>query len=340
MLSGHVPELSALEVLLAVAGTGSLNTAASQVGVTQQAVSARIASIEAQTGVALVTRTARGSVLTPAGVVVAEWAARVIESATQLDAGLASLRQDRRARLRVSASLTIAEQLLPSWLVALAAEASTVGQVEAEVVLHATNSDTVARQVRDGEADIGFVEGPAAPKGLRSRSVGQDRLLVVVRPDHRWARRRRRVEIGELAATRLVTREAGSGTRDTLTAAVQAALGANYPLAGPVLALSTTSAVRSAVLAGAGPAVLSELVVADDLSAGRLSTVDVAGLSLHRTLRAVWLGGPTPPAGAARDLIALAARRVTSKRREAGPPRQQRSPGEQTASQPSSPLRR
>ena len=318
MLSGHVPELSALEVLLAVAGTGSLNTAAMQVGVTQQAVSARIASMEAQTGVALVTRTARGSALTPAGVVVAEWAARVIESATQLDAGLASLRQDRRSRLRVSASLTIAEQLLPRWLVALAAEANTGGQVGAEVVLHATNSDSVVRQVRDGEADIGFVEGPTAPKGLRSRSVGQDRLLVVVRPEHRWARRQRGVEIDELAATPLVTREAGSGTRETLTAAVRAVLGPSYALAEPVLALSTTSAVRSAVLAGAAPAVLSELVVADALTAGRLRTVDVAGLVLHRTLRAVWLGGPTPPAGAARDLIALAARRAASSKPRPG----------------------
>ncbi|MDT5013567.1 MAG: hypothetical protein QOH57_5184 [Mycobacterium sp.] len=310
MLSGHVPDLSALEVLLAVARTGSLNTAALEVGVTQQAVSARIASMESQTGVALVTRTARGSSLTPAGVVVAEWAARVIESATELDAGLASLRQDRRARLRVSASLTIAEQLLPSWLVALAAEASTVGHVQAEVVLHATNSDTAAHQVREGEADIGFVEGPAAPKGLRSRSVGHDRLLIVVRPDHRWARRQRTVEITELAATRLVTREEGSGTRDTLTAALRAALGPDYLQAEPILALSTTSAVRSAVLAGAGPAVLSELVIADDLTAGRLHTVRVAGLELHRTLRAIWLGGPTPPAGAARDLIALASRRA------------------------------
>ncbi len=312
MLSAHVPELGALEVLLAVARTGSLNAAAREVGVSQQAISARISSLEAQTGVALVVRTARGSALTPSGVVVAEWAAQVLDSAAQLDAGLASLRQDRRTRLRVSASLTIAEQLLPRWLVLLAAQAQQAGRVEAEVVLHATNSDTVTRRVRDGEADIGFVEGPHAPKGLRSRSVGHDTLRLVVRPDHRWARRHRRVELIELADTRLVTREAGSGTRDTLVVALHAALGPGHPLAEPALALSTTSAVRSAVLAGAGPAVLSGLVVDDDVAAGRLVAVEVAGLDLTRTLRAVWQGGATPPAGASRDLIALAVR--TSRR--------------------------
>ena len=70
------------------------------------------------------------------------------------------------------------------------------------------------------------------------------------------------------------------------------------------LALSTTAAVRSAVLAGAGPAVLSELAVAEDISSRRLIPVPVAGVNLRRSLRAVWAGGSLPPVGAARDLLA------------------------------------
>ena len=104
MLSSRFPALDALEVLLTVARTGSLHAASAEVGVSQQAVSARIASLEAQTGLGLVTRSPRGSALTPAGVVVAEWAARLLEVAGEVDAGLASLREDRRTRLRVSAT--------------------------------------------------------------------------------------------------------------------------------------------------------------------------------------------------------------------------------------------
>ena len=66
--------------------------------------------------------------------------------------------------------------------------------------------------------------------------------------------------------------------------------------------------MRTAVLAGAGPAVLSALVVAEDVAVGRLRAVPLAGLDLRRSLRAIWLGGRTPPAGAARRLIAIAAR--------------------------------
>ncbi|MEO7059139.1 MAG: LysR family transcriptional regulator [Lapillicoccus sp.] len=306
-LSPKLPDLHAWEVFLAVARTGSLNAAAAQVGVSQQAVSARIASIEAQTGVVLVTRSARGSTLTSAGTVVAEWAARLLDVAAHLDAGLASLRDDRHATLRISASQTIAEQLLPGWLVTLATEAARPSRPAAEAVLTATNSERVAEHVRDGVADIGFVEGPTAPRGLRTRAVGHDRLVAVARPDHPWARRSKGVSAGDLATTRLVAREEGSGTRDALVEALRRALGPGASIAAPVLVFSTATSVRAAVLAGAGPAVLSELAVTDDLSAGRLVEVAVVGVDLSRTLRAVWVGGATPPAGPVRDLVAIAA---------------------------------
>ncbi len=309
MLSAHLPDLAALEVLLAVARTGSLNSTAAEVGVSQQAVSARIRSIEAQTGVVLVTRTPRGSTLTPSGVVVAEWAARLLELGAEMDAGLAMLRRDGLGRLRVSASLTIAEQLLPGWLVAMNADTTRRGHAATEIVLTATNSENVVQHLRSGAAELGFVEGPAAPRGLRSRSVGTDELLIVVRPDHPWARRQRPVTARELAGTALVTREEGSGTRSALDAAVRAVLGDGAETAAPALSLSTTAAVRAAVIAGAGPAVLSELAVIDDLTAGRLKAVRTEGLRLDRTLRAVWSGGPTLPAGAARELVALAVSR-------------------------------
>lgn len=310
-LSSHVPELSALDVLLTVAQAGSLNAAAPQLGVSQQAVSARITAIEAQTGVRLFTRNRTGSSLTPEGTVVAQWASRVLDGAHELDVGLAALRAEHRGRLRVSASLTVAEHLLPGWLVAYHAAARARGEHLAEITLTAANSGVVTEHVRAAAtADLGFIESPSVPAGLRSRVVARDQLLLVVRSDHPFARRRRPVEPALLAQTPLVSREIGSGTREALTAALRAVLGPALQQADPVLALSTTSAIRSAVHAGAGPAVLSKLAVQDDLATRRLVSVPVAGLNLHRALRAIWLGGPTPPVGAARDLIAhIAARR-------------------------------
>jgi DNA-binding transcriptional LysR family regulator len=302
-LSARMPELASLEILLAVARTGSLSAAAREVGLTQQAVSARMAALETQTSVRLATRTTRGAELTAAGTVVVQWADRLLHVAHEVDAGLASLRDDSRSRIRVSASLTIAEQLLPSWLVSLQADAVRRGETPVQVVLTATNSDHVIEQVRGGAADLGFVEGPGAPRGLRSRVVAHDELVVVVPPEHRWTRRPSAVSAAELRDTPLVTRELGSGTREFLTAALRRTLGDTIEPASPALELSTAASVRAAVLAGAAPAVLSRLAVADDLRAGRLRRIVVAGLDLRRDLRAVWMGAGTPPAGAVRILL-------------------------------------
>ncbi len=307
-LSTHVPDLAALELLLGVAQEGSLNSVARAAGVSQQAVSARIRAMEAQTGVTLVHRSPRGSSLTAEGVVIAEWAARLLGVAAEMDAGIAALRADRRDRLRVSASLTIAEQLLPGWLSSFRA-ARRPGSTAPEILLTAINTTTVIAHVADGTADIGFTEGPQRPAGLHGRVVGHDRLAVVVTPGHPWARRRRPVSAAELAAAPSVSREHGSGTLDTLTAALAAVLGPGTPQAIPALSLPTTAAGRAAALAGTAPAVISELAVKDDLVTGRLVMVQTPELDLRRTLRVIWDGASTPPSGAARDLIAHITRR-------------------------------
>lgn len=303
MLSPRMPELSSFEVLLAVARTGSLGAVASELGLTQQAVSSRLASMEALTGVRLALRTPRGTQLTPAGVVVAEWAAKLLEVAHRVDAGLATMRTERRQRLKVVASQTIAEQLLPHWLISLSAAAARGGRTAPQVILTATNSDGAIAMVRDGTADLGFIEGPSPPTGLGSRVVAHDELVVVVPPGHKWARRSRVVSAAELAQTPLVTRESGSGTRDCLTAALHQVLGDDMQQAHPVLEFPSAAAVRAAVLAGAGPAVLSRLAVADDLANGRLHAVTIPELNLQRQLAAIWAGGRTPPAGAPRDML-------------------------------------
>lgn len=298
-----MPELAAFEVLLAIARTGSLGAAGRELGLTQQAVSARLASLEAQTGVRLVQRSPRGSRLTAAGAVVAEWADQLLDVAGRVDTGLAAMRSQSHSRITVSASLTIAEQLMPRWLVSLQADAARRDATPPQVILTAANSDQVIVAVHDGSADLGFIESPGAPAGLRSRVIAHDELVAVVPPDHKWARRSAPVSPAELNDAALVSRETGSGTREALSAALRSALGTSSRQADPAIELSSAAAMRAAVLAGAGPAVMSRLAVEDDLTLGRLREVPIAGLDLRRELRAIWSGGRTPPAGAVRDLL-------------------------------------
>lgn len=295
MVSARVPDLDSLSLLLEIAVTGSLGRAALAHGISQPAVSARVRTMEGLVGVPLVERTARGSSLTAGGVLVTGWARDVLSAAEVLDAGIASLRSTSEQQLRVAASMTVAEHLLPWWLVRLAAD-----RPQTAVSLDAMNSTQVQRAVLAERADLGFVEGPEVGPGLDEQVVARDRLVVVVAPSHPWAKRRR-VDAAELAATRLVQREPSSGTRTAL----EAALSTHPPMAAPLLELSTASAVRAAVAAGAGPAVLSRLAVGDDLDRGRLIEVQTRGADLNRILRAVWPSGQRL-SHPAQDLLSIA----------------------------------
>lgn len=297
-LSPRVPELGALDLLLSVARLGSLGRAAEEQGVSQPAAGSRIRRLEGLLGLSLIERSPHGSRLTAEGAVVAGWARDVIAAAETLDAGVSALRSQHVARLRVAASQTISEYLLPTWLTDLRAR-----RPDAAVELQVVNSAEVGRLVQSGQAGLGFIEGPEVPAGMESQVLGHDRLVVVVAPDHRWARRRRPIGIAELAATPLIHREQGSGTRDT----AELILRQQSDVARPVVELSSTTAIKASVEAGVGPAVLSSLAVADELRRDMLVAVDVEGAEMRRELRAVWAAGRRL-GSEYRDVLAVAAR--------------------------------
>src|ERR1700742_5349044 len=144
-LPTRVSDLTAFDLLLTVARQGSLGRAAAEHGVSQPAASTRIRRLEGQLGLALIERSPRGSRLTPAGALVAGWAQTAVDAAAALDAGVIALRRERDSRLRIAASMTVAEYLLPVWLTALAA-----ADPGAAVALSAVNSDQVAHAVLAG----------------------------------------------------------------------------------------------------------------------------------------------------------------------------------------------
>ncbi|MCM2390400.1 LysR family transcriptional regulator [Streptomyces albipurpureus] len=294
-LAHRVPDLGALELLLAVARHGSLGRAAREMGITQPAASSRIRSMERQLGLALVDRSPRGSQLTEAGALVTDWARRVVEAAEVFDAGAQALKGRRDSRLRVAASMTIAEYLLPRWLIALRTQ-----RPDTAVSLLAGNSAMVAERLLAGDAELGFVEGLAVPDGLDGAVIGHDRLVVTVAPGHEWARQREPLTAAELAAAPLILRERGSGTRQVLDSALAQCGGP----AEPLLELASTTAVKAAAISGAGPVVMSELAVTEELAARRLIRVRVEGVELRRALRAVWRRSQRPT-GPARDLLGL-----------------------------------
>jgi len=293
-LGPSFPEIASLDLFVSVVELGSVSAAARAHGVAQPSASSRLKHLERQLGLQLLDRSPTGTSPTDAGVVVAGWAEQILRAAHELDAGLSAFRAEQVGRLRIAASFTIAEYLLPQWLHRFATE-----HPADSVALEVANSSTVIERLRAGDADLGFIETPSVVDDLEARVVEHDQLVAVVAPGHPWAGGSA-VPVEALAATPLVTREAGSGTREALEAALT-----DQGLAAPpsVLELGSTSAVRSAVLLGNSPTVISRLAVADELDAGSLVEVAITGLAISRDLRAVWSPThPLPPL--ANDLLA------------------------------------
>lgn len=299
------PSLQELRVFECAVRAGSLSAAARELGISQQAASARLRGLERVVGLELVHRSPAGVEPTAAGDSVLVWAREVLAAASRLDESIAGLRGDTAtAALSVAASQTIAAHLLPGWIVALRRARIEAGRPAVEAALRTANSTEVIEMVRSGAVDLGFIEQPSRPRGLGWTAVRQDRMVVAVAPGHPWAERRS-IALAEVAETPLVTREAGSGTRAAFEEAARDRLGVEP--APPLVSLSTEAAVRSAVAQGVAPAVLSELTVHDDTTLGRIRAIPLGPEPLTRPLAAVWRGAARDLGGVRRELVSIAA---------------------------------
>ncbi|MFI6313862.1 LysR family transcriptional regulator [Nocardia fusca] len=294
------PDLAVLDLLVSVADTGSLGAAARRHGMTQPAASMRISALERRLRLRLLDRGPTGSTLTEPGRAVVDQARAVLAAARTFNETVAALHSADTPRLRIAASKTIADHRMPQWLADLRGVRPDIA-----VSLEVDNTAQVEAMVRAGAADLGFVEGPHPPPGLGGRVLGADELLVVVGPTHPWAARTHPVSLRELAATPLLWRESGSGTRET----VQEILGGYGPPAPPAAELGSAVAIVAAARSGMAPAVLSTLVAAPELAAGALHQVALAdSVVLTRQFRAIWRRGH-PPADAAEILVRCATAR-------------------------------
>ena len=268
-------DLESLRLILWIEELGSIGAAAGRAGISQPSASAKLKAFEVRWRLSLVQRSTHGSQLTTDGKAVSAWARAVLSEADVMRASIVALSAGRRAGLVVAASLTIAEFILPRWLGELHAKHPDISPL-----LRVVNSVAVARLVRNGQADLGFIESTDVPNDLASRRVGTDIVDIVVLPDHPWALSSSPIALSELRSAKYLLREPGSGTRSTFERALGEKPNVSFEA-------SSTAALIGAALAGLGPAVVSATAVASHIELGRLVPV-AHPLDLSRPLTAVW----------------------------------------------------
>lgn len=257
-----------LTIFVAVAEREHLTRAAQVIGLTPSAVSAAIRNLEAYYRVALFNRVGRGIELTMEGRLFLEEARATLAKVRAAELTLSELGGLSRGRLSIHASQTVASYWLPPLLMRYHREFPGI-----ELELTIGNTRLVAEAVKQGLADIGFVEGETKDPSLAVVKVAEDALLVVVAPDHPFADGRPLSPHQLVEDTGWVMREAGSGTRATFENTV-CRLGEDPARLRTVLALPSNEAVLSAVLAGSCAAVVSGMAAAGRLRDGQLVAVN------------------------------------------------------------------
>ncbi len=257
--------LEQLRIFVAVAERQHVTRAAQALNLAQSAASAAIAALEGRHGIKLFHRVGRGIELTGAGQAFLTEARAVLARAATAELMLDDFGGLKRGTLLVHASQTIASYWLPRHLLAF-----RKSHPQIELHLKIGNTTQVAAAVREGVAELGFVEGVVEDLALTREVVAHDQLLLVVGADHPWAGRDQ-VDTDEFLRTDWVLRELGSGTRSVFEAKLK-----QLGLLGRlriILELPSNEAVRAAVEAGAGATVISASVAAPSLEAGLLHRI-------------------------------------------------------------------
>ena len=261
--------LEQLRIFVAVAEREHVTHAAGELNLTQSATSAAIAALEARYAIKLFNRIGRRIELTQAGRLFLVEARAVLARAATAETVLAEMTGLKRGSLTLAASQTVGNYWLPPLM-----HRYRVSFPGIALALTIGNTETVADTVREGVADLGFVEGPVGDQALSVTPVAEDEMVLVVSPGLGRAKGSA-LSKAELKDMRWVFREPGSATRALFEKAMAKA-GLRISDVNMALELPSNEAVRAAVEDGAGAAVLSKLVVAASIEAGSLIDLNFA----------------------------------------------------------------
>jgi DNA-binding transcriptional LysR family regulator len=255
-----------LQVFYTVAKQLSFTKAAETLYMTQPAVTFQVKQLEEHFNTRLFERSHGRISLTPAGNLVMGYAERILAMSQEMEARVAELTGHVTGPLMIGASTTIAEYQLPSILGKFKAR-----YPEVAARLMVANSETIENKVADHSLDVGLIESTPHHPTLKVHACCDDELAMICAPDNKLAKR---ISISprELALQPYVQREMGSGTREVVDSYFREH-GINPDDLVTEMELGSPEAIKGAVQAGLGVAVLSASTVSKEIRLGELVAV-------------------------------------------------------------------
>ncbi|WP_141432724.1 LysR family transcriptional regulator [Bacillus sp. 03113] len=244
----------------------------------QPSVSLHIKNLEKEFQTKLFLRSPKFLKITPTGEILYDRAKQMITIYEQTRQDILEHHNSIKGELKIGASFTIGEYLLPSLLIDLQ---NDYPELELQVVIG--NTDEIVQAVRLYQVDIGLIEGQTNEKELSVHSFMQDELFIVSSNHHQLALKDE-VTIDDLQNQTWITREIGSGTREYLNHVIRT----NGLKVKSFLTISSNQGIKETLINGMGLSLLSHSVIKRDLQQGNLSIIKLKNQSFNRMLSYVY----------------------------------------------------
>lgn len=260
-----------LKVFCTVTRSQSFSKAAKLLHMSQPAVSTQIKNLEEYYEGQLFERTPHGVVLTKAGEVFYSYAEKILDLYDEMEQQLEGVLQRKSHQIVVGASTTIGNVSLPCSIYLFKEE-----YPEVSIRLQIANSDEVLRKVMANEVDIAVIEGYHESPELNAIPVTSDELVLIA-PQH--SQEEGSISLEKFLKKPLILREDGSGTRKILAAALTQHGHCINDL-NVITEMTTIDAIKSAVEAGLGEAIVPRLAVRKEAYLGSLKILTIDGMEM------------------------------------------------------------
>lgn len=266
--------LNQVQIFCAVAKHLSFSMAAEEMFITQPAVSQQVKALERQLNVKLFERVGHKLFLTEAGEGVLPHAQALLTAKAEMDQTLAMLRGSGRGRLALGANTTGGMYVAPAIMRAFR---DLSPDVEATLQIETTNR--ILDRVMQNMIDVAIVTGPVEDRRFAIRDLCEDEVHLIVSPSHSFAGRAS-VSPAEVAAEDFAVPEPGSRTRMLIEGAFH---NQGHRLR-VTMQLPGTEAVKKAVEANLGVAMVSRYAISREVALGALARIPIDGLVIERPI--------------------------------------------------------
>jgi len=273
-----------LAVFYTVAKRLSFTKAAAELFVTQPAVTKHVQELENQFGTALFDRRGNQVSLTTAGSLLLRHAETIMATYRQLEFDMNALKGEPGGALRLGASSTVAQYVIPPVLARYHEQSADVS-----ISLLSGNTEQIEQALLNNDIDLGLVEGRTHHSDIRYTSFVKDELVLICRPDHPLAGRDE-ITLDELRTVPVVLRERGSGSLEVVEHALRVA-GLRLTDLTVEMQLGSTESIKSYLSNSRCMAFISVFAVQNELRVGTFNVLDVQGLTIRRDFYSIQLQG-------------------------------------------------